>query len=119
MHLDFLLESLGSFGRYQISIFLLLCLVCMRNSWNPFIVVFLAGEPPHHCKPPGGADYNSSIPIDSNDENGCKMFMNASDQDGIPCTNGWIYDESYGQTIVSDVSIKILKGSSFVNIINF
>lgn len=100
-------ESAGCHGRYQPIVFMLISIVCFRNALNPFIVVFLAAEPPFLCRseltsaaPPAN---HSLFSANSSQNDGCySQVQNESVVESTECTNGWNYDESYGSTIVTD-----------------
>ena len=50
MEADRLLESLGPFGLFQVLFFLCVSFIYMRGAWPVMAILFLGGDPGHHCK---------------------------------------------------------------------
>jgi hypothetical protein len=106
MELDTVLEVLGGYGTYQMLVYFLVCLVCMRGAWHPLASVFISATPPHYCRsPPENSSYlwNSSQLDDGSQCHLGSNFTNTSSTGG-KCLDGWIYDLKHmGSTIVSEV----------------
>ncbi|XP_014668813.1 PREDICTED: organic cation transporter protein-like [Priapulus caudatus] len=95
--LEDLMGAIGDPGRYQIGIYVLLCLNYMPVAFNHLGMVFFGAIPTHHCKI--GADrlalpLNESIPIKvvkgHNVVDSCNMYVNGSSSVEA-CTDGWQY----------------------------
>ncbi|XP_064619580.1 organic cation transporter protein-like [Lineus longissimus] len=104
MELDTVLETLGGYGTYQMLVFFVICLVCMRGAWHPLASVFISATPPHQCRPP---ENSSHLWISSQGEDGskCQLSGNFSNMTSVSgeCRDGWLFNlEHIGSTIVSE-----------------
>lgn len=50
MNADQVLESLGRFGTFQVLFFLCVSFIYMRGAWPVMGILFLGGDPGHHCQ---------------------------------------------------------------------
>jgi len=116
LDLDKLLEQrVGQFGRYQKTIYVLVCLPSMLTAMVTMASVFSTLQPRHRCMIPGcdssdpqyndGSKFqNFSIPVDSENEyDSCRMFQEINDNSSscfasnfddtiiIPCQQ-FVYD---------------------------
>ncbi|XP_060063685.1 organic cation transporter protein-like [Ylistrum balloti] len=119
-NLDDILKKIGEFGRYQIWLFVLLCLPSTSNGCYMMMMILLAYTPKHRCKIPGyendtwavQGSYHSSlinytIP-DSEDDfydyDRCHMYKysgNTTDTIRTRCS-AYVYDkEIFDETIVT------------------
>lgn len=122
---------LGEWGRFQKQVFYLLCLRAIPCGYTALSVVFLAGNPHHHCLVPPQANLtsaweNSSIPLEEGyggapERSFCSRYKltevrRFSERGMLPadvnwstvategCLDGWHYDQSiYASTVVSEV----------------
>uniref|UniRef100_H3AN83 Solute carrier family 22 member 7a n=1 Tax=Latimeria chalumnae TaxID=7897 RepID=H3AN83_LATCH len=126
MRFEELLFRVGSFGRYQILIIILLCLPRIILPWHFLLHNFLGAVPPHHCTIPDLEALANltqdeklvvSIPRDSRGIfSSCKMFskpqfhllfsdtcQGVSNGSSVEqCQHGWIYNHSqFRSTIVA------------------
>uniref|UniRef100_T1IXG4 Major facilitator superfamily (MFS) profile domain-containing protein n=1 Tax=Strigamia maritima TaxID=126957 RepID=T1IXG4_STRMM len=92
--LDKLLLSLGSPGRFQVILFILLCTNAYPITFNFIFITWFRTIPPHHCKIPlNDASTYQSGP--------CHMYNNKTEQTE-DCINGYTYSDGYDHTIASE-----------------
>ncbi len=120
---------LGEWGRFQRTVFSLLCLSIIPNGFTGLSMVFMGDTPAHHCLIPAALNIteewrNASIPLDEEDSrfSQCSrhrmdLVRSYSDRGLLPwvdvnvsaipredCVDGWVYDqETYISTVVSEV----------------
>ncbi|XP_053139384.1 solute carrier family 22 member 7-like [Hemicordylus capensis] len=117
MRFEDLLREVDGFGKYQILVFLMLCLPRLVIPMHFLLHNFISASPSHHCAVPTFAGISnlsqdevflSSLPQESDGVlSSCKMFFrpqfylleNSSwEQDNTSsvqnCQQGWIYDDS-------------------------
>ncbi|XP_026231690.1 solute carrier family 22 member 4-like [Anabas testudineus] len=79
-----LVSFLGTWGRFQRRVFLLLCLMAIPSGYNLLSVFFLLASPPHHCHIP--ADRNMSqdwIQASITEQFGTSGDLNSTQQVGV------------------------------------
>ncbi|KAM3869133.1 organic cation/carnitine transporter 2-like [Diretmus argenteus] len=123
---------LGQWGRFQQTVFFLLCATFIPNGFNVFSIIFLADIPHHHCLVPevnlSQEWRNAIIPIEvvngKEELSRCSRYRldvvrNLSDQGYIPgrdvnvtelgqegCLDGWSYSRDiYQSTIVTEFDL--------------
>ncbi|XP_078315076.1 organic cation transporter protein-like [Crassostrea virginica] len=102
MEADRLLESLGPFGLFQVLFFLCVSFIYMRGAWPVMAILFLGGDPGHHCKIPVNASLSDVIPTDASGEyEKCVMRAPSSNQTQ-PCSQGWAYGQEFQSTILTE-----------------
>lgn len=124
---------LGDWGRFQKTVFFLLCLSIIPNGFTGLSMVFMGDTPAHRCLIPAALNItdewrNAAIPLEEDEENRDSRFskcsrhrmdvvksysdrgllpwvdVNVSDIAQEGCLDGWEYDTgTYISTIVSEV----------------
>ncbi|GBN26249.1 hypothetical protein AVEN_270373-1 [Araneus ventricosus] len=89
-------EVVGSFGCWQLRVFLFFAFLNVVGMWQNFSILFLAGHVPFRCVQ--SPHHNATLPFDDS----CQVAEGPNSS--VPCTR-WEYDTSdTSQTIVSEVS---------------
>lgn len=62
------ISFLGTWGRFQMKVFFLLCVTCLPAGYNILSVIFLLATPPHQCYIPAHRNLSqdwmqASIPL--------------------------------------------------------
>ncbi|XP_074650489.1 solute carrier family 22 member 6-B-like isoform X2 [Tubulanus polymorphus] len=100
---DEVLTKLGKIGKWQLIVFHLWCIpASMILAFQGYMLVFVAGSPPHHCRVPG--TYKPLLPVgEYGHMSQCRMYRNLTiDNSTVTCKDGWIYNKSqYGNTVVT------------------
>jgi len=109
---------IGSFGIYQISVFLILGLLAVVPSMVGFSYDFNVGTPDHRCRLFENDTYDNEpdiyktflthLPLSATDyDKKCTMFDNNNSSLKIkPCDNGWVFDmKKYGETLTTELSL--------------
>ncbi|GBN42907.1 Organic cation transporter protein [Araneus ventricosus] len=87
-------EVVGSFGRWQLRVFIFLAFFNVVGMWQNFSIVFLAANVPFRCVQP--PHHNASFSFGDS----CQVVEGPNSS--VPCTR-WEYDTSHtSQTIVSE-----------------
>ncbi|CAF1586095.1 unnamed protein product [Adineta ricciae] len=105
---------LGSFGIYQISVFIVLGLLAVVPSMVAFSYDLNVGAPDHRCRLSVNDTYNtiheqhftnfSTKSIDYAEK--CTVPTSYSSSDRQPCVNGWVFDmRKYGTTLTTDLDL--------------
>ncbi|XP_062584316.1 organic anion transporter 3-like [Saccostrea cucullata] len=99
---DKILESLGRFGLFQVLFFLCVSFIYMRGAWPVMAILFLGGDPGHHCTVPVNESVTAIIPLDSNgDFEKCVMKAPTQNQTKT-CDQGWTYGSEFDSTILTE-----------------
>ncbi|XP_066502608.1 organic cation/carnitine transporter 2 [Hoplias malabaricus] len=118
---------LGDWGRFQRTVFFLLCSSVIPNAFTGLTMVFIGDTPPHRCHVPAGASItaawrNVSIPVEADGSpSRCSRYrlealeeyshrglepwvdVNVSSIEQERCEDGWEYDrDMYVSTIVTE-----------------
>ncbi|XP_041106958.1 solute carrier family 22 member 7-like [Polyodon spathula] len=129
MKFENILADIGGFGRYQIFLFVILCVPRVTLPWHFLLHNFISAVPTHHCAisdPDNGKIFGNltahqklavSIPVEpSGTFSSCKMFSepqfqllsNSSVEAGdvavtVECQYGWVYDASiFSSTVATE-----------------
>uniref|UniRef100_A0A3P9D3S0 Solute carrier family 22 member 4 n=1 Tax=Maylandia zebra TaxID=106582 RepID=A0A3P9D3S0_9CICH len=124
------ISFLGTWGRFQMKVFFLLCVTCLPAGYNILSVIFLLATPPHQCYIPAHRNLSqdwmqASIPLQvagQLERSSCSRYeldlvQNLSELGIRPnlgvmlsslkqeeCKDGWIYStEHYESTVVTEV----------------
>ncbi|CAH1797859.1 unnamed protein product [Owenia fusiformis] len=99
LNLDQVLMELGSYGSWQLRLWIVLCISFNYPfAWQFFTIVFIGEEPAHHCRVPVNNTLNGSLPINNGEWDKCRMFINDTNQT-MPCNNGWEYAEGFDNVV--------------------
>lgn len=108
-----LVDSVNSSGPFQFLIVVLLGLPILGMANHNLLQIFTAATPAHHCRPPPNASAGPwPLPVGPGGKpEPCLRFVyppNASlpnDTRGAtePCLDGWVYNSSAGDSIVTEV----------------
>ncbi|XP_064623696.1 organic cation transporter protein-like [Lineus longissimus] len=109
MEVDEALESLGKYGVWQLWHYGLFALAMMIPICLQLLgIIFIGAVPPHHCRV---EDNSSLVYVEKEGElviDSCHMLdYNATNATAgqnastVACKDGWVYDEKFGNTIVS------------------
>ena len=110
-------SRLGSFGIYQISVFLILGLLSVVPSMVAFSYDLNVGTPDHRCRLWKNDTYDhesdaykiflKKLPTTATDyDKKCTMFVHNSSSIKQPCDQGWVFDmKKYGQTLSTELSL--------------
>ncbi|XP_060516080.1 organic cation transporter protein-like isoform X2 [Cylas formicarius] len=96
LDIDGMLAHVGDFSRYQLMLMFLFSIINILSAFHYFGQTFTSLVPLHKCNATGVA--NSSIA----DPCSIRIFDNSSYVD-VPCTTGWIYDDSNTNGYISIV----------------
>jgi OCT family organic cation transporter-like MFS transporter 4/5 len=103
------LSLLGSYGRWQVTFFVILSIAnTFPSCWHVVNYVYEAYTPAHHCKVPTGAALNETIPWDEAEDaySSCYVYVNDSLYNHtVRCAdhvNDWDYNRDVSRTIVTE-----------------
>jgi len=109
---------IGSFGVYQILVFLILGLLAVVPSMVTFSYDLNVGTPDHRCRLFDNDTYDiepdlyktflKKLPLTATMEydKKCTMFINNSSLTKKTCDNGWVFDmKKYGKTLSTELSL--------------
>ncbi|CAF1060581.1 unnamed protein product [Adineta steineri] len=109
------LSDAGSFGVYQISVFLILGLLAVVPSMVGFSYDLNVGTPDHRCRLSTNDTYDTKhdrllkyLTSSSNTDydKKCRMFIDNSSLKRKSCDNGWVFDmKKYGVTLSTELSL--------------
>ncbi|KAJ8304802.1 hypothetical protein KUTeg_018385 [Tegillarca granosa] len=106
MEADEILQHMGGYGRFQGLVFLGLCFIYMRGAWPVMAILFLGGDPGHHCKIPVNSTLNQSIPGKMVDGvwtyDKCKIYVPESGHNETQSCTSWSYGDEFKSTILSE-----------------
>jgi OCT family organic cation transporter-like MFS transporter 4/5 len=101
MEVDEAIGKLGSWGKWQVTYYTMLCVaVTFTSCWHMLAIVFIGGKPEHHCKIPVNSTINETIPLEKGVYSQCSMYVRSGSNETKPCTE-WHYYGDIGDTIVS------------------
>ena len=116
MELDQVLVFLGDFGRFQTLVYILICLAGqVPSAWHMLAISFLGAVPDYRCDaPPGDQPEETAVPEADGGSvkisSQCEQYVNVSvDNTTEPCGDGWVYDSTYGNTIVTEVGQNLIQ----------
>ncbi|GFR26971.1 organic cation transporter protein [Trichonephila clavata] len=97
-------DIIGSFGRWQLRIFLVLLYVNIVGMWQNFSIIFQTPNMDFRCTQPSSGQHYSNASAAVFD-NRCEVPLEENSTIFVPCTE-WEYDTSEtSETIVSEVNI--------------
>ncbi|XP_061167201.1 organic anion transporter 3-like [Saccostrea echinata] len=99
---DKILESLGRFGLFQVLFFLCVSFIYMRGAWPVMAILFLGGDPGHHCKVPVNESVAVIIPVDSNGDFEKCVMKSLTQNQTKSCDQGWTYGSEFDSTILTE-----------------
>ncbi|XP_014670893.1 PREDICTED: organic cation transporter protein-like [Priapulus caudatus] len=106
MHPDQAMEHLGAYGRFQMCVLALGCLITFACAWQFLGITFLAQDPEHHCRLPAGVtELNGTIPYEDGKWAQCSIYDPASTKTppaNISCPNGWKYSGEFQKTVTAE-----------------
>lgn len=102
MNADQVLESLGRFGTFQVLFFLCVSFIYMRGAWPVMGILFLGGDPGHHCQVPVNESISDVIPVDSSGNYEKCQIKSLLTNQTTPCSNGWTYGDEFDSTILTE-----------------
>ncbi|CAB4010695.1 organic cation transporter -like, partial [Paramuricea clavata] len=107
MAVDNLASALGSPGKFQMILYILLCCNTFFVAWNHLGMAFMGAKTKHHCRVGNTTDINEVVPLfkkgGKKEWDGCKLFVNGSTKEKQSCQNGWTYYlKGREQTIISE-----------------
>ncbi|XP_048735991.2 solute carrier family 22 member 4-like [Ostrea edulis] len=102
MDADRILESLGRFGLFQILFFLCVSFIYMRGAWPVMVILFLGGDPGHHCKVPANETVDAIIPLDSTGGYEKCLMKSPTTNHSVSCDQGWTYGSEFESTVLSE-----------------
>ena len=109
MAVENLANSLGSPGRFQIILYIMLCCNSFFVCWNHLAMAFMAAKTTHHCAVNNVSSIDIVIPLQNkpgakSEWDGCYIYVNVSAKEKEPCPNGWTYYlKDREATIISEV----------------
>ncbi|XP_033634576.1 organic cation transporter protein-like isoform X1 [Asterias rubens] len=119
MELDQVLVFLGDFGRFQTLVYILICLAGqVPSAWHMLAISFLGAVPDYRCDAPPGDQPEETAVRESGSgslkiSSQCEQYVNVSvDNTTEPCGDGWVYDSTYGNTIVTEWDLVCGKDAS-------
>ncbi|XP_077402943.1 solute carrier family 22 member 4-like [Vanacampus margaritifer] len=131
-HYDSSVAFLGTWGRFQLLVFFLLCSTALPNGMGAFSFVFLTDTPQHRCRIPEAnlsrEWRQAAVPLEVADGepqmSGCRRYrldvlrnlsadgllpvrdVNLSSLEQEDCADGWVYDtDVYQSTVVSQYDL--------------
>ncbi|XP_077360884.1 solute carrier family 22 member 4-like [Festucalex cinctus] len=131
-HYDSSVAFLGTWGRFQLLVFLLLCSTALPNGIGTFSFVFLTDTPQHRCRIPEAnlsqEWQQAAVPLEVVDgdlqPSRCRRYrldvlrnlsaggllpgrdVNLSSLEQEDCADGWVYDtDVYQSTVVSEYDL--------------
>uniref|UniRef100_A0A3P8R7A0 Major facilitator superfamily (MFS) profile domain-containing protein n=1 Tax=Astatotilapia calliptera TaxID=8154 RepID=A0A3P8R7A0_ASTCA len=120
------ISFLGTWGRFQMKVFFLLCVTCLPAGYNILSVIFLLATPPHQCYIPAHRNLSQDwmqtiieIVLISCSRYELDLVQNLSELGIRPnlgvmlsslkqeeCKDGWIYStEHYESTVVTEFNL--------------
>jgi hypothetical protein len=110
MAVDNLASTLGSPGKFQMILYIMLCCNTFFVAWNHLGMAFMGAKTKHHCRVGNTTDINEVVPLvkkgGKKEWDGCNLFVNVSTKEKQSCQNGWTYYlKGREQTIISEVTI--------------
>ena len=107
MAVDNLASALGSPGKFQIILYLMLCCNTFFVSWNHLGMAFMGAKTKHHCKLENSSNIDDFVPLvkkgGRTEWDGCNLYVNASTKEKESCQNGWTYYfKGHEETIISE-----------------
>ena len=109
MAVDKLASALGSPGKFQMILYIMLCCNTFYVTWNHLGMAFMGAKTKHHCSIKNATNIYSVVPLvkkgGKKEWDGCNLFVNVSTKEKEPCENGWTYSlKGREQTIISEVN---------------
>ena len=106
-----MLVFLGDFGRFQTLVYILICLAGqVPSAWHMLAISFLGAVPDYRCDAPPGDQPEESGSGSLKISLQCEQYVNVSvDNTTEPCGDGWVYNSTYGNTIVTEVGQNLIQ----------
>ncbi|XP_046854931.1 solute carrier family 22 member 5-like isoform X2 [Xenia sp. Carnegie-2017] len=107
MAVEKLAGAIGSPGRFQIILYLMLCCNSFFVAWNHLGMAFMGAKTKHHCDVGNASMVANLIPPVSKPGgrakwDGCHVYVNKTSKEIRSCPNGWSYDlKGRVKTIIS------------------
>lgn len=107
-NMEKLMKSIEKPGKFQMLVYLYLCVNMTIILMNHLAMVFYAPKTKHHCKVDNDKSIGHLVPIvirnNERQWEGCRLYAGNNTNDTVPCGHGWTYYLEDGEaTIISEV----------------
>lgn len=103
MDTEKILESVGSWGRYQLYHYTLICFAGLVGGAHTMMHIFHAAAPRFYCKDGIGSQNLTNNNFTSEDACFYKVNSTFNSTVTLPCKNWWFDLEEYGENMVTKV----------------